>query len=231
MFDFGGTLLAGYDPARSARLYVRIFRKHDINIPVKRAHAVREQEFLKHMKAHYRKADQHGRYHMLMNRVLSRFGHHVSEKQLHAMAHEYSEEMEKHYRLFPGTKRVLSLLKKRGFKLALVCNGSVKWTYDHLRRFGIENYFDAIVISEAVKKEKSDLVPFRVALEKLNAKPLECLMIGDRLDEDMYAKKLGILTCHAAYAEQVPPIGKTIKPDFVLRDIRKLPRLIASLSR
>ena len=230
LFDLGGTLLDFYNPERSARLYARIFNKHGFRVSLSQVRSVREREFLTQMKENYGNAKRHGKQHMLMERVLTALKCSVSDNELQNMAREYGSFMQRFYHLYPGTKSTLLKLKKDRMRFAIVSNGNRAWANDQLERFSIRSLLDAVIVSDDVGKEKSDLVPFEVALKELGVKPGECMMIGDRLDEDMHAKKLGILTCHAAYSYQLPVVGEAIKPDFVIHDIRGLPSVVRKLN-
>ncbi len=149
---------------------------------------------------------------------------------MHAIAHEIRKELTKYYKLYPGTKQVLSGLKRRRINIAVVSNGATEWVERQIGRFGLNKYFDFVVVSDQIGKEKSSLVPFRIALKKLGVKPDECLMVGDRIDEDMHAKKLGMWTCHATYGSEVS-VGPKMKPDFRIKNLRELSKIIDKINK
>lgn len=94
--------------------------------------------------------------------------------------------------LFQGVLPTLRWLRRLHLKLAVVSNA---WNYilsmylDHLR---LKPLFDIIITSEDAGALKSELVPFRRALARLNLAAEDVLHIGDRLDEDGACRKLGI---------------------------------------
>lgn len=100
----------------------------------------------------------------------------------------------KHSKLFPDAESILRHVKSKNMLLALVSNN---WTesYRIFEKYGISDKFDVKVLSEEVSALKSELTPFRRALESLNVAPDECLMVGDRIDEDGACRKLGIKFC------------------------------------
>jgi len=104
-------------------------------------------------------------------------------------------EWDKYKKNMPYAKELLQFLKRKGIKIVLVSNGSVKGINHDLQLSKMRKYFDLVVISEKLGREKSTLVPFKYALKKLELKPQEVLVVGDRIDEEIFAgKKLGCTT-------------------------------------
>jgi FMN phosphatase YigB (HAD superfamily) len=59
----------------------------------------------------------------------------------------------------------------------------------------MNRFFKVNVISSEVKMKKPDLKIFLLALDQAACKPADCVMVGDRLDTDIYpANKLGMKT-------------------------------------
>ena len=98
--------------------------------------------------------------------------------------------------LFPDSHRTLSRLKDMGFYIILVSNTTQSTSNDvkvALGKLGISHFFDAVVTSVDVGKEKPSREMFIAALETLGLKPDEALMVGDDLEKDIFgAKRIGI---------------------------------------
>jgi len=118
----------------------------------------------------------------------------ISEKEAKKEFKVFFDYYIKHSKLYPETKQILKFLKGRGLKLALISN-NWKEAYKLFKRYGINDYFDVIIISEKLDSLKSGLKPFNFVLKKLNLKPEDCLMIGDDLIEDGACRKVGIKFC------------------------------------
>ena len=96
--------------------------------------------------------------------------------------------------LYEDTIDVLDYLKSKKYKLGIVANQK-KGLEDRLKEFGILEYFDLVIASEEVGVSKPDKEIFEIALAKANCKPNECIMIGDRLDNDIIpANQIGMKT-------------------------------------
>ena len=72
-----------------------------------------------------------------------------------------------------------------------------------LRKFGLEDDFDAIVTADDTTKHKPDPEPVLITLEKLGAKPEEALMIGDSMFDIKCAHNAGVKAVLVGWAEAV----------------------------
>lgn len=130
-------------------------------------------------------------------------------------------------KLYPHARQLLRYLKRRGLKLAIISNGWADALAQKLEWLGIRQYFDFVVASESIRARKSDLKPFRMALRKLKLRPADCLMVGDRLDEDAYAKKLGIDFVWFASRPHFKHPRPIEKFDYKIKDLAELKRIVA----
>ncbi len=86
--------------------------------------------------------------------------------------------------LFPNTKEVLSELKKE-YELHIITNGFKEVQFIKLENSGIRNFFDVIVCSEDVGKNKPAPDVFHYSLSQAGAKAKESIMIGDDYQVDV----------------------------------------------
>lgn len=129
--------------------------------------------------------------------------------------------------LYDYTIEVLEYLIKKGYKLGIIANQK-KGLDIRLEKFGILKYFDIVIASEEVGVSKPDIKIFNIALSKIKCLPQECVMIGDRLDNDIVpAKQIGMRTIWikqglAKYYDMSLGIGKA---DYIvdkLNDIKDI---------
>jgi len=134
----------------------------------------------------------------------------------------YRKARENYLVPYSGVIPVLKILKKK-YKLGIVSDAPSMKAWMRLIAMKIDCFFDVVVTKGDVKKQKTHPAPFNSALRKLNMKPEEVLMVGDRITRDILTpKKLGIKTCFARYGvENPPPIGKS-EADFEIDDIKEL---------
>jgi FMN phosphatase YigB (HAD superfamily) len=120
--------------------------------------------------------------------------------------------------------------KKKGLTVVLVSNtlsrGDEEAWIDW-RRAGLADAIDAIVTSHSVGWQKPHRRIFERALELANVAAAEAVMVGDRLDADVWgASRLGIRTVLRRTAHEQPAIDAT--PDAVIDDLTELPAVLTA---
>ena len=134
---------------------------------------------------------------------------------------------------YPNVKKTLMALKKRNMKLCIVSDAPKLNAYGRLVAMGIVDLFDFVIAFEDTHHHKPHSLPFVKALEKLQCKPEEVLMIGDRLDRDVLgAQKMGIKSCLAAYGAKAydPSKAGGMQPDAVAYTFSELKKIVNVLS-
>ncbi len=92
---------------------------------------------------------------------------------------------------FEGALDFLKHLRSFGIRTAVATSKPVRFAVPILRRFGFEDYFDAICgVEEDDRKTKTEIIA--EAMKKLSADPKRTVMIGDRLYDVMGARDNGI---------------------------------------
>ncbi|RLF60391.1 MAG: haloacid dehalogenase [Thermoplasmata archaeon] len=125
----------------------------------------------------------------------------------------------------PKVIPTLLKLKKRGYRLGVISNGLAVKQWEKLVSLGLHHLFNVVVTSEEVGYEKPDRRIFQIAVEKLNLKPEECVMVGDRIDVDIKgAKSLGMKTIRikrGKHKAETPKNDKE-KPDYEIKKFEEL---------
>lgn len=101
---------------------------------------------------------------------------------------EYIKLCPKKSNLFPYVHSVLTFLKRK-YSLHIITNGFEEVQLLKLENSNLINYFDHIITSEQVGFKKPTKQIFRFSLHKVDAKPSQCLMIGDDLHADILGAK------------------------------------------
>jgi len=96
------------------------------------------------------------------------------------------------FRPFKEVFEVFNFLKRNGIKTGIISNAPVELK-DILKRTGILEKINYLIISEETGYEKPDKKIFEYALKKAKIIPDECVYVGDNYITDIYgAKKAGI---------------------------------------
>ena len=92
---------------------------------------------------------------------------------------------------YPGAEECLRALQSAGRKLAIATSKPIRFARQILERFGFARYFDAVCGAESdAHAGKTEIVA--AAIKRLNAKPADCVMVGDRKYDILGAKENGI---------------------------------------
>ncbi|MDW8705711.1 HAD family hydrolase [Streptococcus suis] len=125
-------------------------------------------------------------------------------------------------KLYSEAREVLETLSK-DYRLGIVANQSSS-VRDLLKEWGIESYFQLIILSEEVGLSKPDTTIFTLALQKANIPADRVVYVGDRYDNDILpAKSLGmwtvrILTGFGKHAGE----NDKLKSDWVIPSLQEI---------
>jgi pyrophosphatase PpaX len=126
--------------------------------------------------------------------------------------------------IFPGILELLKELKRRGFKTGIVTSRLRHTTEIGLKKYNMEQYFDAIVTCDDTDKHKPDPEPVNIALAKIGSKPEEAVMIGDSMFDIICAKNAGVKAALVSWALAVSEEDKSGEnaPDYILEKAEDL---------
>lgn len=128
-------------------------------------------------------------------------------------------------RLHDDASPLLELLKPR-YPLALITNGASDTQRSSLRILGIEDRFDAVVISGEVGVAKPDASVFRLAVDRLGLDPEDTWHVGDSLRSDVAGARAAGLTAVWLNRPAIPRQAGDPQPDHEIRSLGELPALL-----
>jgi putative hydrolase of the HAD superfamily len=105
-----------------------------------------------------------------------------------------------------GAVEALGALRERGLKLAVVSNWDCSLP-DKLAELGLADWFEAIISSAEAGVPKPDPAPFRLALERLDARPERALHVGDEPADDQGAGAAGMRFAPAPLSSAVDAVS------------------------
>lgn len=127
--------------------------------------------------------------------------------------------------LLPGARALVDALAGR-VRMGVITNGFTALQRARLRRTGLADRFDLLVISEEVGVAKPDVRIFEHALERMGQPSREqVLMVGDNPHSDIRGGlDAGLVTCWVNVHGHVVPDG--IAPHHEVRSLGELHRLL-----
>lgn len=99
------------------------------------------------------------------------------------------DNAEEETKLYPHTLPLLTQLNKQGYKTGLISNSSVFAVEQIKKKTELLKHIDYPLFSFDVGVIKPDLGFFREMLKLSKCKPEECIMIGDKLKDDVEPPK------------------------------------------
>jgi len=127
---------------------------------------------------------------------------------------------------FPDTIKVLDALKQKGLKLAAITTRSIRTSVLSLEQNGIAHYFDVVISAEDVVHPKPDPEPLWKALDTMEIKPFDAIMIGDTRVDILAGKNAGTKTVAALYGFGGERL-RELQPDYAIWELRQVLNLSA----
>ena len=126
--------------------------------------------------------------------------------------------------LYPDAEKVLKYLCDNGYKIGVIENQSLG-TAERLEKWGLGRYIDVVAASAELGFAKPDERIFQYALEQAECAAENAVMVGDRLDNDIYpAKKLGLKTVwiRQGFSAYQTPENKDYEADYSVDNLIEL---------
>ena len=132
-------------------------------------------------------------------------------------------------KLFEGTEEVLRALKANGYKTAIVTSRLEGSTHKAIKKFGLEDLFDAVLTANDTKIFKPNPEPLYMVLDMIDSRPDEAIFIGDTVHDIDAGKAAGVYTILVDWALQLPPGEKresATQADLVIKKLTDILTLL-----
>lgn len=101
--------------------------------------------------------------------------------------------------LYPNVKHCLQKLAQQNIELVLITNKPRRFTPEILEQHGIDGFFHSLVCGDDLQDKKPHPAPLIVAMERLNVKASNCLMVGDSFNDIAAANAANIKSVAVSY--------------------------------
>jgi HAD superfamily hydrolase (TIGR01509 family) len=123
--------------------------------------------------------------------------------------------------ILPGMHNYLIQARKLKLRLGIASSAPRKWVHGHLKRLGIEDFFDSVTTIDDTGIPKPDPAIYKFAIRSLNLKPLEILAFEDSPNGVTAAKAAGI---HCIAVPNPATISLDLShADLVIKDLDMIP--------
>lgn len=124
--------------------------------------------------------------------------------------------------IFDGVYETIKTLKDKGYKLGIVTTKLSDVVAMGLKLTKLDEMFEVIVALDHVTNAKPDPEPILLALEKLDAKPEEAIMVGDNYHDILAGQNAGTMTAGVAWTLKGREFLETYHPDYILENMSDL---------
>ena len=134
--------------------------------------------------------------------------------------------------IFPyeGVPETLRLLNARDYHMGVVTDAHSRYATLRLEKTGLLPFFCCVVSYDMAKVKKPAQEPFLLALDIMNARPHETVLIGDSPRRDLEpCRSLGIRTVYARYGDRFSRDRNNISADFIIDAMDELPEILSVL--
>ncbi|MFH1247176.1 MAG: HAD family hydrolase [Candidatus Micrarchaeota archaeon] len=234
-FDWGDTLAdmrGTYDEIEKDNLLLKTFEQFGIK-PSQEEFLKAYNELSKEFSVSYRGNVQRWQKGFFFQKLCERLNFPITEDEAGRMSDYYNGQFVSKLKLLSGAKEVVEFIAKKKIRIALISNANGERIRQQLEFFGLHTYFSIVLISDELGFDKSSVEPFKKFLEHAKilypvTVPSECIMVGDRKDEDSYAKKAGMKTVIIKRPHR-KPLAEDIQPDFEVSDLTELKKLLETM--
>jgi pyrophosphatase PpaX len=127
---------------------------------------------------------------------------------------------------YKGVHETIKILSEQGFKLGIVTTKMLDTVMKGLTLTKLDQYFPVIIALDHVKHAKPNPEPVFKALDKLDSKPDEAIMIGDNYHDILAGKNAGTLTAGVGWSIKGADYLASFEPDFILKEMKDLLKIV-----
>ena len=153
------------------------------------------------------------------------------EKMVFSIVERFELEAARTTEMFPGIPETLKALRDMNLKLALCTISGEKAAGYILRRFDLEQFFDAVIPRESVSAVKPNPVHLDAALTALEVKFQEAVLVGDSVKDVGSAVPLKVIavgvTTGLSSMEELTLAGA----HYIASSANEIPKLIMQFNK
>jgi pyrophosphatase PpaX len=127
---------------------------------------------------------------------------------------------------FPTVLDTVKDLKEKGYKVGIVTTKLSDVVIKGLKLTKLDTYFDVIVALDHVEKAKPDPEPILNALNQLDSKPEEAIMVGDNYHDILAGKNAGTKTAGVAWTIKGKDYLEQFEPDYILEEMADILKIL-----
>ena len=148
-----------------------------------------------------------------------------------SLADRYELQAARETNLVPGVLGALNALRDMKLKMSLFTIDGERATSFVLRRFRVGHFFDAVITRDVVAAVKPDPAHLKAALDALNVKPYEVIVVGDSTLDMRCARALSVLAVGVVTGISTPERLMDAGASYLVSSSAEIPLLIQQLDK
>lgn len=152
----------------------------------------------------------------------------IADEGVRIISQTYKSLNSANSKVYPNVFETLDILKHKGIRMSVITNKHEEDAKQSLKHLGLIDYFEIIIGGDTTTNYKPQPQPLFFALEKLNIKPDECLMVGDSLNDFLCGKGADIKTILVSYGYHNGVDLKDLDSFAYIDDFAEIKNLIKS---
>ncbi|MFA4984600.1 MAG: HAD family hydrolase [Candidatus Omnitrophota bacterium] len=128
--------------------------------------------------------------------------------------------------LFKGALKLLSYLKRRGYKLAVASNRPSRFSLILMRHLGLDAYFDYMLCADKLKRGKPSPQILRRIMRRFGFYARQTLYVGDMVIDAQAGRRAGVSTVIVTTGSSSKKDILREMPSAVIRNIRQLSAML-----
>lgn len=125
-------------------------------------------------------------------------------------------------RLYPHVLDTLTVLKERGYRLAIITNKPEKFIAPIIDGLGLNGLFELIIGGDTLEKRKPDPLPLHYACQQLSVNIDQCVMIGDSKNDILAAKAANMQSVALTYGYNYGEDIGNYQPELIIDNFADL---------
>ena len=164
----------------------------------------------------------------LLSEGFRRLGCHISETELLTALDGYAQAVDGWAVVFPDAQETLQVLRKRGYRLGLLSNTwwAAEWHNADLAAHGLDSLIDELAYTSDLPHSKPHPSVFLELAARLEVEPAACVMVGDRMIDDISGALSVSMRAVWKINESPWPKPEHITPTATITHLAELPRLL-----
>ncbi len=129
-------------------------------------------------------------------------------------------------KLYADVKPMLTLLRSRHKKVALLTNGASYRVLREIAHLGMGNYFDVIISAQDIKALKPNPAGLEATLTALKASRTRTIYFGDTVDDMMMARRAKVDSCAVSEGLDKRELLEAAHPNYIFTNISELKKAL-----